>query len=357
MPCQPFHAGIKNRLLPAICIIIIVMNAGTATAAPSFSPDQGKMPLKIQFTLPGGDHCDHVTWEFGDGSTSSEVNPSHTYTTMGFYYPRCICTLPGAIVTYAFDKVVSSNADMPDPDSADQHYPIETDPLISSEPLSLDDQIRQGDGLFALGLYQNAADSYKKAIQLSGSDPAVLGKYGDILAGLSRWSEAAEIYNQSLMQKPDPAVYNAYGASLIKLNRYEQALDSFNTSLEIDPDNGSTYTGIGKAYELLKLPEQAAEAYKRAVELDGTQTPAWIGYGNVLNSLEQYSESAKAYEKAISLGVSGADIYTRYGGVLRKLGRDGDANKAMSTARSFQGPIYSGSDDYIPRCSAGGALG
>lgn len=334
-------------------ILITCVIAGGVSAQPSFSPDQGKIPLKIQFTFPGGDACDSVSWEFGDGETSRETGPQHTYQNMGFFYPRVICTLPGATVTYAFDKIVGSNAEMPDADSNDQHYPVETIVEISPATPGLDDLLKQADGLYALGLSGYAADAYKKAIPLSGSDPQVIGKYGDILASLSRWSEAATAYNQSLSKNEDPVVLNAYGGMLIKLNRHQDALDVFNRTLAINAKNPVALTGKGKAFEMLVMPNESAEAYKQSVALDAKQAAAWIGYGNVLNTLEKYPESIAAYEKAIGLGISGADIYNRYGAVLRKAGRDGDAARAMSTARSYQGQLYSGAHDYMPRCSIG----
>jgi PKD repeat protein len=60
--------------------------ASTPTADFTANPTQGTVPLNVQFN-------DHSTgtkpltyaWEFGDGSTSTEQNPTHTYTTPGTY--------------------------------------------------------------------------------------------------------------------------------------------------------------------------------------------------------------------------------------------------------------------------------
>ena len=51
-------------------------------------PDEGGPPLKVQFTASveeetGGPFTFH--WDFGDGSNSSEQNPSHTYAKVGEY--------------------------------------------------------------------------------------------------------------------------------------------------------------------------------------------------------------------------------------------------------------------------------
>ena len=51
-------------------------------------PDEGAPPLKVQFTASveeetGGPFTYH--WDFGDGASSSEQNPTHTYAKVGEY--------------------------------------------------------------------------------------------------------------------------------------------------------------------------------------------------------------------------------------------------------------------------------
>ena len=53
------------------------------------SATEGTVPLNVQFTSPSVDGFGHAiahwNWLFGDGSSSTEQNPSHTYTTAGVY--------------------------------------------------------------------------------------------------------------------------------------------------------------------------------------------------------------------------------------------------------------------------------
>jgi len=51
-------------------------------------PDEGAPPLKVQFTASveeesGGPFS--FKWDFGDGATSTEQNPAHSYTKVGEY--------------------------------------------------------------------------------------------------------------------------------------------------------------------------------------------------------------------------------------------------------------------------------
>ncbi len=45
-------------------------------------PARGEMPLKVQFAN-ASIGANHYSWDFGDGATSSDISPSHTYTQLG----------------------------------------------------------------------------------------------------------------------------------------------------------------------------------------------------------------------------------------------------------------------------------
>ena len=52
------------------------------------SPSAGAAPLYVQFTdisTANGDNIAGWSWDFGDGGTSTGLNPSHTYVVPGSY--------------------------------------------------------------------------------------------------------------------------------------------------------------------------------------------------------------------------------------------------------------------------------
>ena len=51
----------------------------------SASPLTGKRPLTVQFTDESADFLESWLWDFGDGETSTNQNPSHTYSSAGVY--------------------------------------------------------------------------------------------------------------------------------------------------------------------------------------------------------------------------------------------------------------------------------
>jgi hypothetical protein len=58
----------------------------------SATPTNGAVPLLVQFTGPGTDSAENPitqwNWAFGDGSSSTLQNPSHTYTSGGLFFPN-----------------------------------------------------------------------------------------------------------------------------------------------------------------------------------------------------------------------------------------------------------------------------
>lgn len=72
-------------------IDIVVTTALSVTISASVT--EGPVPLEVSFTaeVRGGTAASY-TWDFGDGATSTEANPMHTFTTEGTYTVKLVVT-------------------------------------------------------------------------------------------------------------------------------------------------------------------------------------------------------------------------------------------------------------------------
>jgi len=72
-----------------------------ALPEPEFTgaPTQGSGPLEVTFTNASTGPIDSYEWNFGDGSTSTEENPVHTFTDAGYYTVALSATGPGGTET------------------------------------------------------------------------------------------------------------------------------------------------------------------------------------------------------------------------------------------------------------------
>jgi len=77
-------------------------------------PTSGTAPLFVSFTNESTGSYDYLSWDFGDGTTSGELNPTHTYINPGIYTVTLTATGPGGIsietkndYVTVFEEVVS----------------------------------------------------------------------------------------------------------------------------------------------------------------------------------------------------------------------------------------------------------
>ncbi len=90
---------------------IIMVNAAAPVAA--FAPDitNGNAPLAVQFTNQSTGDIQSYAWDFGDGNTSTDVNPAYTYTTPGTY--TVTLTVTGIGGTNSSQAIITVNAGAP----------------------------------------------------------------------------------------------------------------------------------------------------------------------------------------------------------------------------------------------------
>lgn len=100
------------------------------TADFSLSPDSGQAPLTVSFTDLSTGFTGNAWWEFGDGNSTTETNPSHIYSTPGQYeVVRIVENECGA--DSAYDTVIV--ASLPEPPVAD----FGAEPLTGCAPLTV----------------------------------------------------------------------------------------------------------------------------------------------------------------------------------------------------------------------------
>jgi PKD repeat protein len=109
---------------------ITVTNAPAPVSA-SFSanPTSGQAPLAVQFTDQSSGPVTAWNWDFGDGTTSTAQNPSHTYASVGNFTATLTVTGTGGQTSSASRTITVTNA--PPPPAATVAVEA-TQPLVTS---------------------------------------------------------------------------------------------------------------------------------------------------------------------------------------------------------------------------------
>jgi PKD repeat protein len=132
----------------------------------SAAPHEGSFPLKVAFTDLSKNKPTAWNWEFGDGTSSAEQNPSHTFTAPGLYTVRL--KVSNAFGSDALSQTSMVNVSSPAPASA-------TIPVAPAKE-------RQG-GI--IGLIQDAKGTTVKNLPLSAYIPAQFMALAAVITSLA----------------------------------------------------------------------------------------------------------------------------------------------------------------------------
>jgi len=90
-------------------IVSVSAPAVQPTAAFTASPTRGPVPLSVQFTDRSSGQFDRWQWDFGDGHTSPDQNPQHTYEVVGSYTVSLTVSGPAGSATETKADLVTAD--------------------------------------------------------------------------------------------------------------------------------------------------------------------------------------------------------------------------------------------------------
>lgn len=193
----------------------------------------------------------------------------------------------------------------------------------------LDEQPRNGDALHFLGIiaYQerdlaNAETLLRRAIDVSGNNPAYICNLGNVLAEQGRTDEAVTSYRRALRLAPDfPEALNSLGVALRACGRPGEAADCYRRALTLSPQFVEAYKNLGNALLDEGKADDAAAAFARAAALKPKSAESHIDLAVALHRAQRLEEALAALDKALSVSPRNAQAAYIRGNVLRDLGR------------------------------------
>ena len=86
--------------------LFVTTTASEAQARFRPTPERGEVPLEVEFRDESSGQVTGWRWDFGDGTTSVQQHPSHTYTETGEYLVRLEVTGPGGVSALTHEETV-----------------------------------------------------------------------------------------------------------------------------------------------------------------------------------------------------------------------------------------------------------
>lgn len=176
--------------------------------------------------------------------------------------------------------------------------------------------------LQAMGQLDAALASYRRVSEIDPDYVNVHGDMGNILRELGRREEALACYRLALKLEPDnPDIHNNLGNVLQECGELEAAVASYRTATRINPDFAYAHSNLGYALKKLGQFEEAAKSCRRAIELNPEFAEAYNNLGIALKEMAQSDAALASYCRAAELKPDLAEVYNNMGIALHDSGQ------------------------------------
>ena len=208
------------------------------------------------------------------------------------------------------------------PQPALNNSPNSQTPPASDENLIADDYIKQAEGLYFQGNYDEALVCLEKAVLANKNLDEAWYWRGNVLIRLQRQEEALACYDQAISIKPDNYELWYNKAHLLgKLHRYEEAIACYDRALAIKATDSEIWHNRGAMLAKVQQYAAAVESYDRALAFNPNRYETWYNRGNMLWRLLRYSDAIDSYDRAICIRPDKYEVWYNRAAVLGKLQR------------------------------------
>ncbi len=123
--------------------------------------------------------------------------------------------------------------------------------------------MKRGDGFYFNSRFEEAAEEYRRALELDPKNGAAYRSRGYAMAALDRLEDARRDFDRAIAAGPgDSEAYQARGTLSFRQGKYAEAIDDFDRVIEIDPWNSTARYYKALACEKIGRLREAVEAYK-----------------------------------------------------------------------------------------------
>jgi tetratricopeptide (TPR) repeat protein len=149
--------------------------------------------------------------------------------------------------------------------------------------------------------------------------PIVLSRLGEAYESMGKWQEAADTYQKAIALKPDVAAnYNNLGNDLAKLGKVDDARAAYQKYVDLNPtDAALAWRNFGTVLYNSNRMKESIEPLQKATTLDPKNATAWLLLGIALVNTMEFKTvgdkitpvmqpgTVEAYQRAIDLDPNG----------------------------------------------------
>ena len=151
------------------------------------------------------------------------------------------------------------------------------------------------------GEYEQAIESYRRAIEYSATNDDAHRALGSVLDKLERVDEAEAAYLRAIELRPGYwAGYARIGQFYNLRNDYQKASDYYGRALKLSPDNARVLFSLGLVFTNEGQYDQAVKVLERAIQLRPYLAPPYTNLGLAYLRARRYNQAVAPLEKSFS---------------------------------------------------------
>lgn len=200
-------------------------------------------------------------------------------------------------------------------------------------PQDAEAHLNLGNAMRVAGRLDDAAASYRRALDLKPDNAGASNSLGAALLKLGHVQEALTFFRRALAIDPAFALaHGNLGYALQRLGRPDEALVSLQRAVGLAPDFAAAHTNLGNALRDLGRLDEALASHRLALKLKPEFTEAGINLGNVLRDLGQSEAAVEVFRRVLGSDANSAAAHGNLACALRDLGRTGEAEASFRAA-------------------------
>ena len=170
-----------------------------------------------------------------------------------------------------------------------------------------------------------AADAYRKLIELRPADVAAHGNLGNLLRIAGRLDEAAACYRRVLQWTNSPLAHNDLGQIAQSQGKLDEAVACYRRAIQLAPDFSEAHSNLGTALARQGQRDEALACCRRAIQLKPGYAIAHSDLGTILADSGRLDEAAASCRRSIELEPRNAQAHYLLGRSLASLERFAEA--------------------------------
>ena len=194
-------------------------------------------------------------------------------------------------------------------------------------------EMRRGMMEMSAAKYQDATNSFARAVVKNSKDPMTYLMLGASLYWAGKVDQAVSEYKEALSLEPNnPMAYQLLGIASGWKGNVEEAQQYFLQANELDSNKADTHMNLGSTYAVQRNWDKALEHFRRAVELAPREPLFHYQLGTLYEEMGRDLQAEESFKKALKLFSNYEDAQLSLGALYEKLERPQEALKYYKRA-------------------------